>query len=452
MSAVLQGWAFSLPLVWARLYTLGLPVHERHERLERIASDVYEQRLATRRSRDLAFAILEVLVCLAGSIISDLSWRFERGHKLRVSAIRAGRPPFPVFVTVLLALAGLVGGIRLSVFHDLPGRELAAIILALLAGPLVGVLGILIARQSLVTGILALSAGSAALAVSAFPTLIAPLAAVVGAAVGLSSILETRHAYRTTPAPGRSAAPTSPYPDVPQHQLAVEAAMDAPDKLERWLSLGAILVLVGLVTTMAHDLSFPFDGTDAEIREWYAEGREAVTYGAFLGGLAGGVGLLLFFGGLYASARRAEGGTGYLSALMLASAAGAAAISMLEATLGASVGMAYAYDDEFKAGGVDTQTVRHISALGFGLLAMSAAAMAVALGALATIVLRTRQVLARWLGWATVAVAVLLLLNFPLFNMPQSLFVLWTLVVAAFRLLRPEAVPSMPRAASPAAI
>jgi len=227
--------------------------------------------------------------------------------------------------------------------------------------------------------------------------------------------------------------------------------MDIPDRLERWLSLAAILAVVGLITAFAHDASFPFEGTDAEITDWYAEGREAVTYASFLGGLVAGIGLLLFFGSLYGPVRRAEGGAGFLSALMIASAAVAVAVGMIESTLGASLGMAYAYDNEFKAGGVDPQTVRHIAALGFGLQAMSAAAFAVSLGAVATIALRRGQVLARWLAWATAAVAVLLLLNFPLFNMPYAVFVLWTVVVAAYRLLHRSSVPAMPRAATPAA-
>lgn len=229
--------------------------------------------------------------------------------------------------------------------------------------------------------------------------------------------------------------------------------MESSDKLERWLSLGAVLVLVGLAGTFFHDASFPFDGTDDEIREWYADGQELRTYGKFFAGLAGAVGLLAFFGSLHARLRRIEGAPGYLSTLMLVSAGVAAAVSMVATSFGSAIGMAYAYDDKFQAGGIDPQLVRLLSALGFALAAMSAAALAVSLGSLATFALRNGQVMPRWLAWATVAVAVLQLLNFPLFNMPYSVFVLWTLVMAGWRLFRSQEIaPPVPRGASPAPV
>lgn len=226
--------------------------------------------------------------------------------------------------------------------------------------------------------------------------------------------------------------------------------METEGRLERWMSLGAVLVIISLAAAFWHDASFPFEGTDAEIREWYADGQEARTYGAFLAGLMGAAGLIVFFGGLYAPVRRAEGGAGHLAALMVAAAAIGVAVLMVSTSLGTSIGMAFAYDDKFEAGGIDPQTVRLFSAMGFGLEAMAAAAFAVALGSVAIVSLRTGSVLARWLAWLTVAVAVLLLLNFPLFSMPYSLFCVWTVVVAGWRLFRRAPVGNMAHGVSPA--
>ena len=46
MNVRVQAGTFSLPILWARLYTIGLPVEERQVRLAQIASDVHDHRLA----------------------------------------------------------------------------------------------------------------------------------------------------------------------------------------------------------------------------------------------------------------------------------------------------------------------------------------------------------------------------------------------------------------------
>lgn len=212
--------------------------------------------------------------------------------------------------------------------------------------------------------------------------------------------------------------------------------MERSDRLERWLPLGALLVVIALAGRFYHDVNFPFEGSDAEILAWYDAGHETEIYGLYFAVMAGGIGTLLFYGGLYGALRRAESGPGIAAALMLAAGAAAAVIAMVAVSVTSSIGMANVYDDEFNAGGIDPQLVRVFSASGFAFLAMQGAAHAVAAGTIAVVALRTGRIFAPWLAWATAAVAVLQLLNFPLFGMPHTLLVVWMLVVAGSTLVR----------------
>jgi hypothetical protein len=167
----------------------------------------------------------------------------------------------------------------------------------------------------------------------------------------------------------------------------------------------------------------------------------------------GGLGLILFFGGLYASMRRAEGGTGYLSATMLVGAGAAATFWMVLIGVTTSTAVAFNYEDEFKTAGVDPQTVRLLDVIGFTLATMAWAALALAMGALAYVSLRTHAVLAPWLAWATLAAAVLLLVSFPLFFLPTTLVPLWLLVTGGWRLVSgrgPVAAPTAGARPAPA--
>ncbi len=446
MSAVLVSIAFSLPGLWARIYTLGLPENERRDRILKVESDAFEQRaVATDDSKSL-FPALEAFVCLAGSVWADLTWRLERGHVLRVEATRAGQPPFPGFAAALFGLAGIAAALRLSIFHDLDGFAHAALILALIAGPLLAVLGVVIARQSPFTGFVALTAGSAALVVAAWTTVVAPLAAVIGYGAGLLAILETRHAYRTTSAPGRSAAPANPLRPSVSHE---EVVMESDGRLERWMSLGALAFIVSIGCSLWFAASDPHaPDSDAEIVSKYADANEASAYAAFLGSLVGGLGLLVFFSGLYPAMRRADP-AGHLSALMLVAAGGAAVLWMLQNGLTTSIAMAYAYEENFRAAGVDPQTVRVLDVAGFALGAAAWAILALALGSLALVSLRSHAVVPAWLAWPAVAVAAVLLLAFPLFVVAPAAFGLWALVTSLWRLtggsraLGPQGTPGV---------
>jgi hypothetical protein len=153
---------------------------------------------------------------------------------------------------------------------------------------------------------------------------------------------------------------------------------------------------------MWFEASYPHaPDTNAEIVDGSADANEASAYAALLAAMAGGVGLLAFFGSLYASMRRAEGGTGYLSATMLVAAGATAVLWMGLMALNTSTAVAYYYEDEFKAAGVDPQTVRLLDVVGFTLASMAWAALALAMATLAYVALRTHAVLARWLAWAT---------------------------------------------------
>lgn len=418
----------ALPVAWARIYTLGLATDEREWRVAQIRSDVHEQ-----LTLDGGAGQFELLARLAVGAWDDITWRFQRGHRARMRIMLAGRTPFPGFAAAAMATAGLAAALRISMEHGLPREEWLGFVLALLAGPLVSVLGVLVARTSPVTGLAALAAGSAALAIVGWETVVAPIAAVAGFAAGLYFVAETRTAARIQSEQGRSASPASPTSSDP---FPTEDIMERSDRLERWLPLGALLVLIALAGRFYHDVNFPFEGSDAEILAWYDAGHETEIYGLYFAVMAGGIGTLLFYGGLYGALRRAEGGPGIAAALMLAAGAAAAVIAMVAVSVTSSIGMANVYDDEFNAGGIDPQMVRVFSASGFAFLAMQGAAHAVAAGTIAVVALRTGRIFAPWLAWATAAVAGLQLLNFPLFGMPHTLLVVWMLVVAGSTLVR----------------
>lgn len=436
MNGVINEWLTGLPLLWSRIYTLGLPGQVRADRLSKIASDVHEQRVAAVPEGPGVSSAIEAVVCLAAGVGPDLLWRFERGHQVRVAAIQHGTPRFPFLVTALFAMAGIAGAVRLSVVPHMPAGELTASVLALLAGPLIAVLGVITARQSLAIGLVALVAGSGALMVAA-DTLVAPLAAALGLGIGLFTIFETRLAERRSqPARDIGAAADSslaPTPVTPAKAFPMHAPL-----VDRWMFVGSLGAVIGLATAALYGFSFPYDGTDEEIRAWYAGDRRGVIYGAFLGGIASGVGLFIFFGGLFWSIRLSEGTASPLPTLMLVAAAAAIPLHMASGALRSVVGMTHEYNREFAEGGIDPQLVRVIDSLVFAVQSMSSVLMAIGLLLLAYMALHNRRICQAWLGWLTVGVGVLLFLDSPLFGVPFTVFVAWMVLFASVRLFSPS--------------
>lgn len=433
MKAAIHELVIGLPLLWSRIYTLGLPGQVRADRLGKIASDVHEQRVAADPGGPALSSVLESVVCVAAGVGPDLLWRLERGHQVRVAAIQQGTPQFPVLVMAFFAMAGIAGAVRLSVVPHMPAGELTASILALLAGPLLAVLGVITARQSPAIGLVALVAGSVALMVAA-DSLVAPLAAALGLGVGLFSIVETRmaeHRLRTSEDTGAPAdsllapPPVTPGKASPRHATWVD----------RWLFVGSLGAVIGVATGALYGFSFPYDGTDDEIRAWYAGDRREIIYGVFLGGIASGVGIFIFFGGLFWSIRLSAGMVSPLPTLMLAAAAAAIPLHMASAALRGVVGMTYEYNREFAAGGIDPQLVRVIDSLVFAVQSTSSVLMSVSVVLLAYMALHSRSICPSWLGWLTAGVGVLLFLDSPLFGVPYTVFVAWMVLFASVRLL-----------------
>ncbi len=448
MIATLGSLVFRLPVVWAHVYTYGLSEEERDDRIEKIRSDAHEQQALLGDYRPLS-DVAEVVYRVFAGAWADLLWRFERGHRARVRAIRAGAPPFPVLTTALVVMAALAAAFRMSTIHDLGRGEHAALVLAVLVGPLVSILGVLVARRSPVTGVLALLAGGGALAAAAWSTVVGPAAAVFAVAAGAGSVSEYRGAQRQKD-DGRSQPP----PSEPVREAGEIEDIQMATRLERWMSLGALGFAVGMVCAfIGWDTTAQTTNTDAEIEAWYAGDTAWRAYTSFLGATFGGGALLVFFGGLYAALRRAEGGPGYLSLLTMAGAVVFVVFFVLSISLTSAMGMGFEFEENFRAGGVDPQTVRLLGVLGYALLAVAAMGGALAAGAAAIVALRTHEVLPQWLAWPGAAVAVLLLFNFPLFMMPMPIFALWLVVVGGWRLFAGRsalASPDQQRLGAPA--
>lgn len=428
MIAALASLVFWLPVAWARIYTCGLPDEERGDRIAKIQSDTHEHEAFLGDYRPLS-DLTEVLYRVVAGVWADVLWRFERGHRSRVRMIEAGRPPFPVGMAVLIAVAATVAATQISILHDLGRGEHAALVLAVLVGPLVSILGVFVGRRSPITGAIAVLAGGGALAAAAWSTVLGPVAAVCAVAAGLGSIIEHRGAARAGDM-GRHQPP----PIQPADGAGEVEELQMASKLERWLALGALVFAAGVVLSfIGMDTKAHANNSDAEIMEWYAGDNAWRAYLAFLGAMAGAGALLAFFAGLYAVIRRGEGGTGYLSLLMMSGAVVFAAFFVIAVTLTSATAVAYDYEDNFRAGGIDPQTVRLLDVIGFSLLSVAAMGGALAAGSAAIVGLRN-GVLPHWLAWSGAAVAVLLLLNFPLFTMPIPIFAVWLVVVGGWRL------------------
>jgi len=437
VSTVLTRTAFRLPVVWAHLYTLGLPAAEREGRVLKVKSDVYEQHAALeleQPGRGRAFVVLEVLFCLLASVYADLSWRFVRGHSLRIEAVKAGQHLFPASAVVPLGIATLVAATKLSTIHDLTGLDHLVTTVALVLGPLLTMVSLLLARATPVTAMVGVTSGCMLLAVATWATIVGPLASGVSGVAGLLFVMEHWQAARSgedgLPELNLSRETREPEP------LDGEEDFAMTNKLERWLSLGAIVWAVGVIMVFIAPGGQDAGKTDEEILNFYADVNATEAYLGVLGITLGGLGLLLFFGALYASLRRAERGSGFLSLLTVAGAVIFVGFFVLQTAFSNLVAISLSYQEEFKAAGVDPQIVRLFGNLAFLSINIAAMGGALAAGCSAIVALRSGQVLNRWFAWSGAAIAALLLVTFPLFGMPVLLFTIWVFLLGLWRLVR----------------
>ena len=151
---------------------------------------------------------------------------------------------------------------------------------------------------------------------------------------------------------------------------------------------------------------------------------------------------------LWATLRRAEGGTGWVSNIVLSTGLLFAGITLLA--------LAFWAVADYQAGpGVDVQAARVLNDLHLGTYALSWAVQALFLAATAAVALRTRA-LPRWLGWsaAAISVASLAAVAAPtgdLVEIPALLFLIWIVAVSVVLVRRTdETSPASARASASA--
>lgn len=199
----------------------------------------------------------------------------------------------------------------------------------------------------------------------------------------------------------------------------------------RAAAVGGVLFAVLYVASLFGVLDIP-DGSDSDaaVRAAFVDDRAQIVVGVYLLALAG-LGFLWFLGGLHARLReQATGRT--LTAVVLAG--GLVYVVMLYAAAATWGVLAFATAFDEIPEPVNADVARTLTQLGFVMLLifglLGAAAMIVAASAA---ILRDRLP-ARWLGWAGLPIAALLLLG-P-FYAPQLLVPLWVAVASIALLWR----------------
>lgn len=181
---------------------------------------------------------------------------------------------------------------------------------------------------------------------------------------------------------------------------------------EKWAKLGAMAgVLFAAVAVVAFALvpvAPEGDKPIEEIVDYFVEERGGLLAGTYLYGLAGFF-FVWFLGTLRSALRRAEGGTGALSAI--AYAGGLAGLVLALGSVGSFGALAFSAGDE-----LDASTVRALFDLGNMSINLSGFGFAALLGATAAVAIGT-SVLPTWVGWGSVLLGALQLVA------PYSIFV-----------------------------
>lgn len=135
---------------------------------------------------------------------------------------------------------------------------------------------------------------------------------------------------------------------------------------ERWGAIGGFLFVIGMLLLFFWVGDPPEDATTEQLLQFYQDNEFAVTWGAYIVVTVGGLGLLWFLGSLRGALRRAEGGTGRLSAI--ATVAGAGSIILLLGAAGVFISTAFSAIDPGNVNfQFDVSTHEVITGAGFGL-------------------------------------------------------------------------------------
>ena len=199
---------------------------------------------------------------------------------------------------------------------------------------------------------------------------------------------------------------------------------------ERWGAIGGFLYVIGMILLFVWPGETPQDATAEQLLQFYQDNEFAVTWGAYIGVAVGGLGLLWFLGSLRSALRRAEGGTGRLSAIAMA--AGVGSLILLLGAAGVFVSAAFnAVDPGNVNFQFDLSTHEMVVGAGFGLFIFHLVLAGALVAATSVVSIRT-AVFPKWLGWVGVLLA--LALVFPLVSF-FALFAFWAWVVVIVILL-----------------
>ena len=206
-------------------------------------------------------------------------------------------------------------------------------------------------------------------------------------------------------------------------------------RIERWAPIGGIVFVVLMVvgSMLVGDVPGP-NAPGQEIANYLVDSATHTRniIGAYLW-VVGALAFLWFLTRLQSDLRRAEGGTGALSNLVVGAGVAFAAVWMVSAAVFASV----AYAIEFRDAPVSTpDLVRVLPATGRLLLLLGGGfAGILLLLATSTVILRT-GVFARWLAWLGIVAAIVLL--FDIVYLTIFPFWVWVFIASLVMLARRE--------------
>lgn len=213
---------------------------------------------------------------------------------------------------------------------------------------------------------------------------------------------------------------------------------------ERWGAIGGFLYVIGMILLFLFPGEPPQDATTEQLLQFYQDNEFALTWGAYIMVTVGGLGLLWFLGSLRSALRRAEGGTGRLSALAMA--AGTGSLILLFGAVGVFVSTAFSAVDPGNVNfQFDLSTHEMVIGAGFGLFILHLVLASALVAATSVLSIRT-AVFPKWLGWVGMLLALALVIPFVSFF---ALFAFWAWVVVIVILLltgrgsrsAPEATP-----------
>jgi hypothetical protein len=215
---------------------------------------------------------------------------------------------------------------------------------------------------------------------------------------------------------------------------------------ERWGAIGGFLYVIGMILLFVWPGEPPQDATTEQLLQFYQDNEFAATWGAYIAVTVGGLGLLWFLGSLRSALRRAEGGTGRLSAIAMA--AGAGSLILLLGAVGVFISTAFnAVDPGNVNFQFDLSTHEMVIGAGFGLFIFHLVLAGTLLAATSVVSIRT-AVFPKWLGWVGALLALALVIPLVSFF---ALFVFWAwVIVIAIFLLTGRGIRSAPRGTPPA--